>query len=72
VKIIAESGSGRLLGGQIVGSARGAIAIDVLATALTAGMSVSEASQLDLAYAPPLGALWNPVLVAMNQLLKRL
>ncbi len=71
VKVIAEQGSGRLLGGQIVGSAEGAMGIDVLATVLTAGMSVSEASQLDLAYAPPVGALWNPLLVAMNQVKKK-
>jgi len=72
VKIIAEPGSGRLLGAQIVGSAEGAMRIDVLAAAITARMTVRDAAQLDLAYAPPSGALWNPILVAMNALAREL
>ncbi|HEY7700009.1 MAG TPA: FAD-dependent oxidoreductase, partial [Vicinamibacteria bacterium] len=72
VKVIAERGTGRLLGGQIVGSAEGAARIDVLATAVTARMTVRDAAQLDLAYAPPSGALWNPILIAMNALAREL
>ncbi len=72
VKVIAERDSGRLLGAQIVGSAEAAAVIDVAATALTAGMTVRDAAQLDLAYAPPAGALWNPLLVAMNTLAREL
>lgn len=68
VKVVAERGSGRLLGAQIVGSAEGAMRIDVLAAAITARMTVRDAAQLDLAYAPPSGALWNPILIAMNAL----
>lgn len=72
VKLIAERGSGRILGAQIVGSAEGAIRIDVVAAAITARMTVRDAAQLDLAYAPPSGALWNPILVAMNVLARDL
>jgi NADPH-dependent 2,4-dienoyl-CoA reductase/sulfur reductase-like enzyme len=72
VKVVAERGSGRLLGAQIVGSAEGASRIDVLATAITAGMTVGNAAQLDLAYAPTSGALWNPILIAMNQLAREI
>jgi CoA-dependent NAD(P)H sulfur oxidoreductase len=72
VKISAARDNGRILGAQIVGSAEGAAGIDVLATALTARMTVSDAAQLDLAYAPPAGALWSPILVAMNQLAREL
>jgi NADPH-dependent 2,4-dienoyl-CoA reductase/sulfur reductase-like enzyme len=72
VKVVAERGSGRLLGGQIVGSAAGAARIDVLAAAIAARMTVKDAAQLDLAYAPPSGALWNPTLVAMNALSREL
>ncbi len=71
VKVLADRDSGRLLGAQLVGSAEAAPAIDVAATALTARMTVREAAQLDLAYAPPAGALWNPLLVAMNTLMRR-
>lgn len=68
VKVIACRRSGRLLGAQSVGSASGAAAIDVAATAITAAMTVEEAAQLDLAYAPPVGALWHPLHVALNTL----
>lgn len=72
VKVIADRDSERLLGAQIVGSAEAASAIDVAATALTARMKVREAAQLDLAYAPPAGALWNPLLVALNTLTREI
>lgn len=72
VKVIAERGSERLLGFQIVGSREGALRIDAAAAAVQARMSVDEASQLDLAYAPPLGSLWNPLLVALNTLKREL
>jgi NADPH-dependent 2,4-dienoyl-CoA reductase/sulfur reductase-like enzyme len=72
VKVVAERGTGRLLGGQIVGSPEGAARIDVLAAALAARMTMPEAAGLDLAYAPPVAALWNPILVAMNVLAREL
>jgi NADPH-dependent 2,4-dienoyl-CoA reductase/sulfur reductase-like enzyme len=72
VKVVAERGSGRVLGAQIVGSASGAIRIDVIAAAITARMTVEDAARLDLAYAPPAGALWNPILIAMNVLAREL
>jgi hypothetical protein len=33
-------------------------------------MSVAEFSQSDLAYAPPFGPSWDPLLTAANQLVK--
>jgi NADPH-dependent 2,4-dienoyl-CoA reductase/sulfur reductase-like enzyme len=72
VKVVADADSGRLLGAQIVGNEMAVLRIDILATALQSKMTVDEASQLDLAYTPALGALWNPVLIAMNVLMKQL
>ena len=72
VKVLADPESRRLLGAQIVGSDLAAVRIDVVATALAAKMTVDEAAQLDLTYTPPVGTLWNPLLVAMNLLLRRL
>ncbi len=68
VKILAEEGSGRLLGGQIVGLEGAAKRIDVLATALTAGMTVQNIVDLDLSYAPPFSPVWDPVQTAARQL----
>ncbi len=69
VKLLAEQGSGRLLGGQIVGLEGAAKRIDVLATALTAGMTVQQLVDLDLSYAPPFSPVWDPVQTAARQLL---
>ena len=69
VKLLAEKGSGRLLGGQIVGMEGAAKRIDVLATALTAGMTVQNLVDLDLSYAPPYSPVWDPVQTAARQLI---
>lgn len=68
VKLLAEQGSGRLLGGQIVGLEGAAKRIDVLATALTAGMTVQQVVDLDLSYAPPFSPVWDPVQTTARQL----
>ncbi|MGB4600543.1 MAG: FAD-dependent oxidoreductase, partial [Trichlorobacter sp.] len=68
VKLLAEQGSGRLLGGQIVGLEGAAKRIDVLATALTANMTVQQLVDLDLSYAPPFSPVWDPVQTAARQL----
>ena len=55
---------GRLLGAQAVGADGVDKRIDVLATAIRAGMSVGDLIDLDLAYAPPFGAAKDPVNLA--------
>jgi NADPH-dependent 2,4-dienoyl-CoA reductase/sulfur reductase-like enzyme len=70
VKLVAEEGSGRLLGGQIVGGEGAGPRIDVLAAALHQEMTVEELSRLDLAYVPPMAPVWDPLLVAANVALK--
>ena len=71
VKIMAEKGSGRLLGGQIVGYEGAGKRIDILATALHTGMTVDEMIHLDLSYAPPFAPVWDPVLIAVRQIVKQ-
>lgn len=72
VKLLAENGSGRLLGGQIVGGPGSAKRIDVIATALHAGFRVSDLVNLDLGYAPPFSPVWDPVQIAARVLEKKL
>lgn len=67
VKVLAERGTGRLLGAQIVGIEGAAKRIDIFATALYAGMTVREMINLDLSYAPPYSNAWDPVLIACRQ-----
>lgn len=72
VKILAEKGSGRLLGGQIVGMEGSAKRIDTVATALHAGFTVEEMINLDLGYAPPFSPVWDPVVIAARAVAKML
>lgn len=67
IKLIAEKGTGRLLGAQIVGRSQSAKRIDTLAVALWNKMTVDEMSMLDLGYAPPYSPVWDPVLVAARK-----
>jgi NADPH-dependent 2,4-dienoyl-CoA reductase/sulfur reductase-like enzyme len=71
VKLVAEKGTGRLLGGQIVGGGGAAKRIDTIATALHARMRIDEIIDLDLAYAPPFSSVWDPVAVAARCLVDR-
>jgi NADPH-dependent 2,4-dienoyl-CoA reductase/sulfur reductase-like enzyme len=64
VKMLAERGRGLVLGVQIVGGPGSAKRIDVVATALSARMTVEDVLNLDLGYAPPLSSVWDPVAVA--------
>jgi NADPH-dependent 2,4-dienoyl-CoA reductase/sulfur reductase-like enzyme len=68
VKLVGERGTGRVLGGQIVGAERSAKRIDTIATALHARLRVDELIDLDLAYAPPFSSTWDPIHVAARRL----
>jgi NADPH-dependent 2,4-dienoyl-CoA reductase/sulfur reductase-like enzyme len=70
VKAVVERGTGRLLGAQIVGGLGAAKRIDTFAVALTAGMTVHQIVNLDLAYAPPFSGVWDPVLIVARAALK--
>jgi NADPH-dependent 2,4-dienoyl-CoA reductase/sulfur reductase-like enzyme/rhodanese-related sulfurtransferase len=59
-----REGDGLLLGAQAVGREGVDKRIDVLATALRAGMGVADLIDLDLAYAPPYGHAKDPVNLA--------
>ncbi|GHS87276.1 NADH dehydrogenase [Actinomycetota bacterium] len=62
VRLVASfAPDGRLLGAQAVGRAGVDKRIDVLATALRAGMTADDLAELELAYAPPYGSAKDPV-----------
>jgi NADPH-dependent 2,4-dienoyl-CoA reductase/sulfur reductase-like enzyme len=67
VKILAEKGTGRLLGGQIVGREGAGKRIDTLAAALHAGFTVEDLINLDLGYSPPFSGVWDPVQIAARR-----
>ena len=66
VKLVAERGTGRLLGCQVVGEGDGVKRIDVAATVLKYGGTVKDVADLDLAYAPPYGTAIDAIADAAN------
>jgi len=68
VELIADRGTHRLIGATIVGDATAAGRINVVAAALQARMKVEEFEQLDLSYSPPFSSVWDPLLIAAQQM----
>lgn len=64
MKVVYEKESLRLLGAQIVGTEGVDKRIDVLATAIHAGIRADKLKDLDLAYAPPFSSAKDPVNMA--------
>ncbi len=62
--LVAEKQGGRLLGAQLAGPVDSVKRIDVYATAITAGMTLDQIFQLDLAYAPPFSPVYDPIVLA--------
>ncbi|MFV0240353.1 MAG: FAD-dependent oxidoreductase [Lacrimispora sphenoides] len=68
--LILDKSTGRLLGAQGIGSESVAGRINVFAAAITCGMTVTQISELDLVYAPPVAPVYDPVLIAASQAIK--
>ncbi len=64
MKVVFEKETYRLLGAQIVGYDGVDKRIDVLATAIHAGLTAIQLKELDLAYAPPYSSAKDPVNMA--------
>ena len=64
MKVVFEKESYRLLGAQIIGYEGVDKRIDVLATAIHAGLNATQLKDLDLAYAPPYSSAKDPVNMA--------
>jgi len=64
IKLVYETGTGRLLGAQVVGGNGVDKRTDIFATAILGKMAVEDLTNLDLAYAPPFGSAKDPAIVA--------
>ena len=64
MKVVFEKDTWKLLGAQIVGTEGVDKRLDVLATAMHAGMKANMLKDLDLAYAPPFSSVKDPVNMA--------
>lgn len=66
IKLVYERKTSRLLGGQIIGYEGVAHRADILACAITAGMTLADLGEVDMCYAPPYKGVWEAVVVAAN------
>lgn len=62
LRVTVDRATQRLLGAQLVGPWRAAVAkrIDVMATAIFCELTLRDVEDLDLSYTPPLGTPWDP------------
>lgn len=72
VTVVAEKGTRRLLGAQILGGPGAGKRIDTFATALWAGLTVDDVAWMDLSYAPPFATAWEIGQVAARRLAERM
>jgi NADPH-dependent 2,4-dienoyl-CoA reductase/sulfur reductase-like enzyme len=69
---IADKKNKRLVGANVVGGSGSALRANTLGVAIQQKMTVEEISKLDLLYSPPFSPLWDPILIAANQIVKRM
>lgn len=68
----AEKATRRVIGGQLFGPGEVSKRIDVLAVAISAGLTVDQVANLDLGYAPPYAPALDVVLTAANVMRSKL
>jgi NADH oxidase (H2O2-forming) len=72
VKLLAEPGTGRLIGGQMVGGEGVKERADFLSFALKRGATLEDIAWMENVYSPPIGALYEPMSVAAQNGLAQL
>ncbi|MDD1633171.1 MAG: FAD-dependent oxidoreductase, partial [Methylococcaceae bacterium] len=64
LKVLFAAPGGKILGAQCIGTDGADKRIDIIATAIRAGMTVYDLEQLELSYAPPFGSAKDPINMA--------
>lgn len=71
IYLVFDKITGKILGAQAVGSESIAGRINVLVTAITANMTVKDLAELDFVYAPPVAPVYDPLIIAASQAIKK-
>lgn len=61
----------KVIGGEIIGRDYAALRINTIAAAVTAGMTVEDLAYLDAGYSPPFSPVWDPVIAAAQNFIRR-
>lgn len=72
IKLIFDRCSGRVLGIQALGSESVAGRVNAVAVAISAGMTIEALNEIDFVYAPPVAPVYDPLLIAASQALKKM
>jgi NADPH-dependent 2,4-dienoyl-CoA reductase/sulfur reductase-like enzyme len=71
VKLTIRKDNRKIIGGELAGRDGAALRINTIATAITAGMTVEDFAYLDTGYTPPFSPVWDPVVAAAQNFIKR-
>ncbi|USE37183.1 CoA-disulfide reductase [Endozoicomonas sp. SCSIO W0465] len=66
VKLVYETASKKLLGGQIAGGRGAVLRVDALVAAIKGGLTTDDLGMMDFCYAPPFARTWDALNVAGN------
>ncbi len=66
IKVVADKKTGRVLGAQAVGASGAASRVNVVSTAIAAGMTLEQMSRLELAYCPAVSQAYDPLIKAVD------
>jgi len=70
IKVIADENSKKILGAQIVGEEEVLGRIDMMAAAIMKGFTIEDTFFIEMGYLPAISRVWDPVIVAIRQLMK--
>jgi NADPH-dependent 2,4-dienoyl-CoA reductase/sulfur reductase-like enzyme len=66
IKLVYETASKVIIGGETLGKNGAGLRIDVIAMAIRAKMTTAELGMMDFCYSPPISKTWDPLNVAGN------
>ncbi|MDA3946816.1 MAG: hypothetical protein PF439_09080 [Helicobacteraceae bacterium] len=66
IKLVYDTETKVILGGQVLGKSGAALRIDVIAMAIKARMTTEELGMMDFCYSPPISKSWDALNVAGN------
>ena len=66
MKLVFQKSTGKILGAQLVGKAGVNKRIDIVAAAISGGLTVRDLGMMDLSYAPPFSPTYDPLQVCAN------
>jgi pyruvate/2-oxoglutarate dehydrogenase complex dihydrolipoamide dehydrogenase (E3) component len=72
VKIVVDQNTGRILGGQAVGTEGTDWRINIISLAIKKKMTIQEFATIELAYCPAVSDLYDPLMVATDATIRRL